>query len=122
MVIGGFCISPQKGAIQVSSRLENDPLPLLSVFIDHMHVRKVPIEVVVPRRSWPRIFCMAAREGCLSAGPSWQRYALRTCGATFWEMRARSVTRLMIFCTGCGSMTQRSFSAKYEIVRELAQI
>jgi hypothetical protein len=50
------------------------------------------------------------------------RYALRTCGVTFWEMRARSVTRLTIFCTGCGPMNQRSFSAKYEIVREWAQI
>jgi hypothetical protein len=41
---GGFCISPRKGSIQDSSRLEDDPLPLLSVLIDSMHVDEVQID------------------------------------------------------------------------------
>jgi hypothetical protein len=42
--IGVLCISPRKGSIQDSSRLEDDPLPLLSVLIDNMHVDEVQID------------------------------------------------------------------------------
>jgi hypothetical protein len=41
---GVLCISPRKGSIQDSSRLEDDPLPLLSVLIDNMHVDEVQID------------------------------------------------------------------------------
>jgi hypothetical protein len=43
-VIGVLCISPRKGSIQDSSRLEDDPLPLLSVLIYNMHVDEVQID------------------------------------------------------------------------------
>ena len=45
-----------------------------------------------------------------------------TCGVTVWELRARSATRLALFCTGRGPMNRRSFRAKYEILRALAEI
>ena len=41
---GVLCISPRKGSIQDSSRLEDDPLTLLSVLIDNMHVAEVQID------------------------------------------------------------------------------
>jgi hypothetical protein len=44
LLLGVFCISPRKGSIQDSSRLEDDPLPLLSVLIDNMHVDEVQID------------------------------------------------------------------------------
>jgi hypothetical protein len=58
----------------------------------------------------------------LSAAASWRTSALSTRGIAFWEMRLRSVTRLTLCCTGRGPMKQRSFRAKYEIIRELVEI
>jgi TnpA family transposase len=48
--IGGFCISPRKGSIHHFDQLENDPLPLPSVFIENMHVVDAKIDAMVPRR------------------------------------------------------------------------
>jgi hypothetical protein len=36
-VVGGFAYPRKKVQSRISSRLENDPLPLLSVFIDNIH-------------------------------------------------------------------------------------
>jgi hypothetical protein len=52
----------------------------------------------------------------------WRTSALSTRGVTSWERWARSATRLAIFCTGRRPMNQRSFRAKYEIIREVAEI
>jgi Tn3 transposase DDE domain len=38
LVLGVFAYPRKKVQSRISSRLENDPLPLLSVFIDNMHV------------------------------------------------------------------------------------
>ena len=47
---GGFCISREKVQSITSNQLENDPLPLPSVFIENMHVVDVKIDAIVPRR------------------------------------------------------------------------
>ncbi len=41
---GFFAYPRKKVQSRISSRLENDPLPLLSVFIDNMHVDEVQID------------------------------------------------------------------------------
>src|ERR1700736_5095575 len=43
-VLGVFAYPRKKVQSRISSRLENDPLPLLSVFIDNMHVDEVQID------------------------------------------------------------------------------
>ena len=42
--LGVFSYPRKKVQSRISSRLENDPLPLLSVFIDNMHVDEVQID------------------------------------------------------------------------------
>ena len=42
--MGIFAYPRKKVQSRISSRLENDPLPLLSVFIDNMHVDEVQID------------------------------------------------------------------------------
>ena len=43
-MLGVFAYPRKKVQSRISSRLENDPLPLLSVFIDNMHVDEVQID------------------------------------------------------------------------------
>ena len=42
--MGFFAYPREKVQSRISSRLENDPLPLLSVLIDNMHVDEVQID------------------------------------------------------------------------------
>jgi hypothetical protein len=44
VILGVFAYPRKKVQSRISSRLENDPLPPLSVFIDRMHAGKVSIE------------------------------------------------------------------------------
>jgi putative ATP-dependent endonuclease of OLD family len=50
LYLGGFAYPREKVQSITSNQLENDPLPLPSVFIENMHVVDVKIDAIVPRR------------------------------------------------------------------------
>jgi hypothetical protein len=97
---GVLCISPRKGSIQDSSRLEDDPLPLLSVLIDNMHVDEVQIdgggtEAVVSGNMGTQVSAYSPKDLFPTALPARHQYGLQIAEGmvTFFESYERELEK-----------------------------